>query len=61
VFEGLGSLEELYSIKLKPHALFIARNVILPLQKKLAAMEKQEAIFPVTKPTPCCVGMVAVP
>ena len=69
VFEGLGNLGEPYSIKLKPdakpHALFTARTVPLPLrtkvQSQLAAMEKQGVISPVTQPTPWCAGMVAVP
>lgn len=69
VFEGLGNLGEEYEIKLKPdakpHALFAARNVPLPLRKKvqeeLRRMESMGVISKVEEPTPWCAGMVVIP
>ena len=69
VFEGLGNLGEEYVIKLKPdakpHALYAARHVPLPLRPKvteeLNRMETMGIISRVDEPTPWCAGMVVVP
>ena len=69
VFQGLGTLGEEYEIQLKSDAktfsLFTARNVPLPLRKKvlqeLDRMEHIGVISKVDQPTPWCAGMVVVP
>ena len=69
VFSGLGKLGEEYHIRLKegahPHSEFTARNVAIPLKKKvrveLERMEKPGVISRVTEHTPWCSGMVVVP
>ena len=69
LFQGLGSLGEEYEIKLKegakPFSLYTARNVPLPLRRKvqneLRRMESLGVIFPVSEPSPWCSGMVVVP
>ena len=69
VFQGLGTLGEEYEIQLKsdakPFSLFTARNVPLPLRKKvlqeLDRMEHIGVISKVDQPTPWCAGMVVVP
>ena len=69
LFQGLGTLDEPYHIKLKanatPFALFTARNVPLPLLNKvkehLANMEATGVISRVEVPTDWCAGMVVVP
>ena len=70
LFTGLGTFKgSSYEIKLKPNAkpcaLFIPRNVPLPLRKKvqeeLTRMESLGVILRVEEPTPWCAGMVVVP
>ena len=69
VFQDLGDLDELYTIKLRdsavPYALFTPRMIPLPLldkvQQELAKMESQGVKLKVNQPTPWCAGMVAVP
>ena len=69
MFQGLGTLDEPYHIKLKanatPFALFTAKNVPLPLLNKvkehLANMEATGVISRVEVPTDWCAGMVVVP
>ena len=68
LFQGLGSLGEPCDIQLKPdaqpYALFISRNIFLPLRSKveqeLKQMESLGIISKVDKPTPRCAGMVMV-
>ena len=69
VFSGLGSFKEEYQIRLeegaKPHCLYTARNVPLPLREQvrleLEEMEKKGVISKVEAPTEWCAGMVVVP
>lgn len=69
LFTGLGNLWDEYEIQLKPgskpHALYTARHVALPLrpkvQEELARMEKLGVISRVTQPTEWCAGMVIIP
>ena len=69
LFQGLGTLDEPYHIKLKanatPFALVTARNVLLPLLNKvkehLVNMEATGVISRVEVPTEWCAGMVVVP
>ena len=69
VFSGLGSFKEEYQIRLKegakPHNLYTARNVPLPLREQvrleLEEMEKKGVISKVEAPTEWCAGMVVVP
>ena len=68
VFNGLGTIGEEYTVKLKenatPYALFVPRNVPIPLRQKvkeeLDRMEKMKVITKVEKPTQWCTGMVVV-
>ena len=69
VFQGLGTMGEPYSIKLKPdaqpRAIYAPRNVLLPLhgkvQEQLSRMKSLGVISPVDQPTLWCAGMVLVP
>ena len=69
LFTGLGTLKGDYEIQLKPdakpHSIFTARNVPLPLRAKvkdeLSRMETLGVIARVEEPTPWCAGMVVVP
>ncbi len=69
VFNGLGTIGEEYAVKLKenatPCALFVPRNVPIPLRQKvkeeLDRMEKMKVITKAEKPTQWCAGMVVVP
>lgn len=69
LFTGLGTIQDSFTIKLKPDAqpfaLFTPRNVAIPLRKKvreeLTRMESLGVISPVEEPTPWCAGMVVVP
>ena len=69
LFQGLGTFQEEYEIKLKPDAtpfaLYTPRNVPLPLRKKveleIQRMEALGVIAKVDEPTPWCAGMVVVP
>lgn len=69
VFQGLGTFEEEYDLKLKseakPFALTSPRRVPLPLfQKTRQELERMQAlgvISPVTEPTTWCAPMVVVP
>ena len=65
-FQGLGTMGEAYSIKLKPgvqpHAIYTPRNVPLPLrgqvQEVLVRMQSLGVISCVEQPSPWCAGMV---
>ena len=69
VFQGLGTMGEPYTIKLKPDAqprsIYAPRNVPLPLrgkvQEELSRMQSMGVISRVDQPTPWCAGMVVVP
>ena len=69
MFQGLGTLGEEYTIRLKddarPHSLYTPRNVPIPLrgkvQEELNRMEAARVISKVDDPTPWCAGMVVVP
>ena len=69
VFTGLGTMKGEYTIKLQanaqPHAIYVARNVPIPLREKvkseLTRMENLGVISQVDEPTPWCSGMVVVP
>ena len=69
LFTGIGTMKEMYTIKMepnaKPHALYTPKNVPLPLRAKVQAelmrMERMGAIFKVEVSTPWCAGMVVVP
>lgn len=69
IFEGLGTVGEEYTIRLKPNAkpfaLSVPRRIPIPLyntvKQELDQMEKQGVIRRITKPTPWCAGLVAVP
>ena len=69
VFSSLGTFQNACEIKLKPEGqpvvLYTARNVLLPLRKKiqeeLTRMESLGVITEVEEPTAWCSGMVAVP
>ena len=69
LFTGLGTMKEMYTIKMKsnakPYALYTPRNVPLPLRAKvqteLKRMENMGVISKVESPTPWCAGMVVVP
>ena len=69
VFTGLGTMQGEYTIKLQanaqPHAIYVARNVPIPLRDKvqteLTRMESLGVISRVDEPTPWCAGMVVVP
>ena len=69
VFTGLGTMQGVYTIKLhanaQPRAIYVARNVPIPLREKvhveLSRMEKLGVISRVDEPTPWCSGMVVVP
>ena len=69
LFQGLGSMEGAYHIKLrpdaKPFALSTPRRVALPLlpkvKQELERMEKMGVITKVSGPTDWCAGMVVVP
>ena len=66
---GLGTMQGEYTIKLqanaKPHAICVARNVPIPLSRKvhteLIRMEKLGVISHVDEPTLWCEEMVVVP
>ena len=69
VFQGLGTMGDPYTIKLKPdtqpRAIYAPRNVPLPLQeevqKELSRMQSMGVISRVDKPSAWCAGMVIVP
>ena len=69
LFSGLGEMSDPYEIRLKPdakpHALFTARHVPIPLREKvrveLQRMEDLGVISKIDQPTPWCAGMVVVP
>ena len=69
LFTGLGTMKEMYTIKMKPnakpYALYTPRNVPLPLRAKvqteLKRMENMGVISKVETSTPWCAGMVVVP
>ena len=69
VFQGLGTMGDPYTIKLKPdaqpRAIYAPRNVPLPLREKvkkeLSRMQSMGVISRVDKPTAWCAGMVVVP
>ena len=69
LFQGLGNLGELYSIKLEedaqPHAIYSPRNVPLPLRGKVQeAMKRMETVGVISRviqPTPWCAERVVVP
>ena len=69
LYQGLGSMEGAYHIKLrpdaKPFALSTPRRVALPLlpkvKQELERMEKMGVITKVNGPTDWCAGMVVVP
>jgi len=69
LFGGLRTMANEYDIHLKtdakPHALFTARHVPIPLQEKVQAelqrMQRLGVISKVDQPTPWCAGMVVVP
>ena len=69
LFQGLGTIDEAYQVKLKPnvtpHALYAARNVPIPLREKvreeLVKMERMGVISRVESPTEWCAGIVVVP
>ncbi|XP_077553537.1 uncharacterized protein LOC144168417 [Haemaphysalis longicornis] len=69
LFEGLGTLPDAYTIRLKPGAtpfsLSAPRRLPLPLhepiKKKLDKMESEGVIRRVDAPTEWCAGLVAVP
>ena len=69
VFKGLGTIGEEYEIKLKenaePYALYVPRNVPIPLRSKvkveLERMEDLGVISKVETPSKWCAGMVVVP
>ena len=68
VFMGLETMKGEYTIKLeanaKPHAIYVARNVPIPLREKvkseLTRMENLGVISQVDEPAPWCSGMVVV-
>jgi len=69
VFTGLGTMKGDYTIKLcenaQPHAIYVARNVPIPLREKvqteLTRMKNLGVILQVDEPTQWCAGMVVVP
>ena len=69
LFNGLGLMLQEYEIHLKPnakpHALFTARHVPIPLREKVQAeLQRMQSLGVITKvdhPTPWCAGMVVVP
>ena len=69
LFQGLGNLGELYSIKLEedaqPHAIYSPRNVPLPLRGKVQeAMKRMETVGVISRviqPTPWRAERVVVP
>lgn len=69
MFEGLGTLGEEYTIKLKddatPYSLYTPRKLPLPLREKvkekLERIEAMGVIYEVDQPTPWCAGMVVIP
>ena len=69
LFQGLGSMEGVYHIKLQPEAepfaLSTLRRIALPLlpkvKQELERMEKMGVISKVNGPTDWCAGMVIVP
>ena len=69
VFIELGTMKEECTIKLQanaqPYAIYVARNVPIPLRKKvkseLTRMENLGVISQVNESTPWCSGMVVVP
>ena len=69
LFNGLGLMSHEYEIRLKPnakpHALFTARHVPIPLREKVQAeLQRMQSLGVITKvdhPTPWCAGMVVVP
>lgn len=69
IFDGLGTVGEEYTIRLKPNAkpfaLSVPRRIPIPLydqvKQELDQMEKQGVIRRITKPTLWCAGLVAVP
>ena len=69
LFQGLCNLGEPYTITLqsdaKPHSLFTARKIPLPLRnavrEELNTMESMGVISKVEEPTLWCAGMVPVP
>ena len=69
LFQGLGSMEGAYHIKLQPDAepfaLSTPRRIALPLlpkvKQELERMEKMGVISKVNGPTDWCAGMVVVP
>ena len=68
LFNGLGLMSQEYEIRLKPnakpHALFTARHVPIPLREKVQAeLQRMQSLGVITKvdhPTPWCAGMVVV-
>ena len=69
LFNGLGLMSHKYEICLKPnakpHALFTALHVPIPLRKKVQAeLQRMQSLRVITKvdhPTPWCAGVVVVP
>ena len=69
LFSGLGLMSDEYEICLKPnskpHAIFTARHVPIPLREKVQAelqsMQRLGVITKVDYPTPWCAGIVVVP
>ena len=69
LFEGLGTMKDEYTIKLKddakPFALTVPRKVPLPLSEetrhKTERMLKNRVISPVDHPTEWCAPMVVTP
>ena len=69
LFQGLGTLGEPYSIKVRQDAklytLYTPRNIPIPMRTKvkegLIRMENMGVISKITQPTQWCAGMVVVP
>ena len=69
LFNGLGLMSDEYEIHLKPnakpHALFTAHHVPIPLREKVQTeLQRMQSLGVITKvdyPTPWCMGMVVVP
>ena len=66
VFQGLGTLGDEFTIKLKPgatpYALYTPPLPLLPqVEAELKRMESIGVISRVDESTPCCAGMVVVP
>ena len=69
LFQGLGTMKDEYTIKLKddakPFALTVPRKVPMPLNEetrhKIERMLKSGVILPVDHPTEWCIPMVVTP